>query len=247
MKGSQIRAYAAMNRDPNEYRKNKQSATTALKYIDDSSCECRRLPYSCVSTDEFEQWAIETNFEQWHEEEIERNRFQVDEKYKKIQEMLAKMLQFNNCDDPKKTVRRITVQSSPMCSIPLQQVEEFWASRWSQNPPFEYDNVNQLYPIKEVFNQELNERFIMQLLDLEAMVALITKRGNFSAPGLDGITFPFLKLEKDSAARMIIEMIRFMIFHKKSPTFGKWARQSLFIKQEILMIQETGGQSLSLQ
>jgi hypothetical protein len=80
-----------------------------------------------------------------------------------------------------------------MCSIPPQELEEFWASRWSQNPPFEYDNNNQLYPIRDVFNQELKERVIMQLLDLEALVALISKRGNLSAPGLDDITFPFLK------------------------------------------------------
>jgi hypothetical protein len=62
--------------------------------------------------------------------------------------MADKMIQFNHFDDPKRRVRRITVQSSPMCSIPPRQEEEFWASRWSQNPPFEYDNVNQLYPIK---------------------------------------------------------------------------------------------------
>jgi hypothetical protein len=37
--------------------------------------------------------ALKINFEQWHEEEIERNRFQVDEKYKKTQEMPDKMLQ----------------------------------------------------------------------------------------------------------------------------------------------------------
>jgi hypothetical protein len=140
---------------------------------------------------------------------------------KKSLEMLNKITQFNYCDDPKRTVRRLTVLSSPMCSIPPQEVEEFWASRWSQNPPFEFDYVNQLYPNKEVFNQGLNQRVIMQLLDLEAMVALISKRGNLSTTGLDGITFPFLKLEKDSAARMIIEMIRFMIFHKKIPNIWK--------------------------
>jgi hypothetical protein len=163
-----------MNHNPDEYRKNKQSVTTALKYIADSSCDRTRLPYSCVSTNEFEQWAIQTNFEQWHEEEIERNRFEVDEKYKKTQEMLNKITQFNYCHDPKRTVRRLTVQPSPMCSIPPKQVEELWASRWSQNPDFDYDNVNQLFPIKEVFNQELNERVIMQLLGIEAMIALIS-------------------------------------------------------------------------
>jgi hypothetical protein len=56
MEGSQIRASVAMNRNPDEYRKNKQSAITALKYIADSSFDCTRLPYSCASTNEFEQW-----------------------------------------------------------------------------------------------------------------------------------------------------------------------------------------------
>jgi hypothetical protein len=70
----------------------------------------------------------------------------------------------------------------------------------------------------------------MQLLDLEAMVPLISKRGNLSAPGLYGITFPFLKLEKDSAARMIIEMIRFMIFHKKIPNIWKMGKTILIHK-----------------
>jgi hypothetical protein len=57
----------------------------------------------------------------------------------------------------------------------------------------------------------------MQLLDLEAMVALISKRGNLTAPGLDGIIFPFLKLEKDSAARMIIEMLKIHDFPQENP------------------------------
>jgi hypothetical protein len=72
-----------MNIGSIEYRKNKESEVNALKYIADSSCDRTRLPYDCVSTNEFEQWTIETNFEQWHEEVIERNRYQVDEKYKK--------------------------------------------------------------------------------------------------------------------------------------------------------------------
>jgi hypothetical protein len=44
MEGSQIRTYAAMNQGPDEYRKNKHSAITALKYIADSSCDRTRLP-----------------------------------------------------------------------------------------------------------------------------------------------------------------------------------------------------------
>jgi hypothetical protein len=76
----------------------------------------------------------------------------------------------------------------------------------------------------------MNERVIMQLLDLEAMVRLISKRGNLSAPGLDGITFPFLKLEKESAARMIIAMLRFIILHKKIPDIWKMGKTILIYK-----------------
>jgi hypothetical protein len=50
------------------------------------------------------------------------------------------------------------------------------------------------------------------------MVKFIPKRGNLSAPGLDGITF--LKFEKESAARLLMAMIRFTIFHKKVRKFG---------------------------
>jgi hypothetical protein len=120
--------------------------------------------------------------------------------------------------------------SSPMSSILPQEVEDFWSSRWSQNSDFYYDSINQLFPIKEVFNQELNERVIMQLLDLEAMVAIFSKRSNLSAPVLDGITFPLLKLSKDSVARIIIEMIRFMIFHKKIPNIWKMGKTILIHK-----------------
>jgi hypothetical protein len=71
----------------------------------------------------------------------------------------------------------------------------------------------------------MNKRVIMPLLNIEAMVRLISKRGNLSALGLDGIIFPFLKLEKESATRMIIVMLRFIIFPRKSKIFGKWAKQ----------------------
>jgi hypothetical protein len=62
------------------------------------------------------------------------------------------------------------------------------------------------------------------------MVRLNSKRGNLSAPGLDGITFPFLKLEKESAARMIIAMLLFIILHKKIPDIWKMGKTILIHK-----------------
>jgi hypothetical protein len=112
------------------------------------------------------------------------NSREVDEKYRKVKAAKDRAYQHDYADDPKRTVRRLSVASSPMCAIPPAEVEQFWAGRWSQNPDFDYQQVNQLYPIKRVFDETMNERVIMQFLDLEAMVRLISKRGNLSGPAL---------------------------------------------------------------
>jgi hypothetical protein len=53
----------------------------------------------------------------------------------------------------------------------------------------------------------MNEQIIMELLNKDKLTELIKKRGNQSAPGLDGITFPFLKLEREASAQLIISMM----------------------------------------
>jgi hypothetical protein len=57
------------------------------------------------------------------------------------------------------------------------------------------------------------------------MMKLISKRGNLSAPGLDGITFPFIKLEKESAAELLIAMLHFIIIKRKSQGYGRQGKQ----------------------
>jgi hypothetical protein len=36
-----------------------------------------------------------------------------------------------------------------MYAIPPEEVEQFWAGRWSQNPDFDYEQVIQLYLFRE--------------------------------------------------------------------------------------------------
>jgi hypothetical protein len=50
-------------------------------------------------------------------------------------------------------------------------------------------------PNPKIFNEDINQSISYHLRDLESMVKLILKRGNLSAPSLDGI--PFLKLEEE--------------------------------------------------
>jgi hypothetical protein len=79
-------------------------------------------------------------------------------------------------------------------------------------------------------SKQMNERVIIQLLDLEAMVRLKAKRCNLSTQRFEGNPFPFLKLEKESVTRMIIEMICFMTFHKKIPNIWKMGKTILIYK-----------------
>jgi hypothetical protein len=53
------------------------------------------------------------------------------------------------------------------------------------------------------------------ILWLKQIINLIKKRGNLSAPGLDGITFPFSKLEKEAVENMILQMMKLMLKHSR--------------------------------
>jgi hypothetical protein len=70
----------------------------------------------------------------------------------------------------------------------------------------------------------MNEQIIMELLNKEKLMDLIKKRGNQSAPGLDGIIFPFLKLEKKATALLIISMMRLIISVGKIPKIWKMGK-----------------------
>jgi hypothetical protein len=67
-------------------------------------------------------------------------------------------------------------------------------------------------------------------MDQTQMINLIKKRGNLSALGLDGITFPFLKLEKEAAANMILCMIKLMLKHNRTPDIWKLGKTILIFK-----------------
>jgi hypothetical protein len=139
-------------------------------------------------------------------------------------------LQRDFTDDSKRTVRKISVDPSPMCKIPPSQVEKFWKDRWEQCPDFKQEEVNSRFPIKRFFNMKMNKEMLDDLFNVEKMIALISKRGNLSAPRLDGITFPFLKLEKESAAEMIVEMLKYMVVKKRIPQIWKTAKTILIYK-----------------
>jgi hypothetical protein len=54
-----------------------------------------------------------------------------------------------------------------------------------------------------------------ELLNKAKLKEVITKKENLSAPGLDKLTYPILKYEKDNAAELMIAMRNMMIRTQK--------------------------------
>jgi hypothetical protein len=97
-------------------------------------------------------------------------------------------------------------------------------------PEFNFDYENERFPIKKFLNGESNDMSINDLANKEKMIKLISERGNLSASELEGITFPFLKLEKESAAELLIAMLRFMTVKRKIPRIWKTCKTKLIYK-----------------
>jgi hypothetical protein len=123
---------------------------------------------------------MQVDLEAWESNELLKNELN-DEKYFKIKNRLDQKLQNDYMDDPKRTIRKITVKSSPMCSIEPDIVEQFWKNRWEQNPYFNEEETDDLFPVKRFFEKEMNVQMITDTLDKEKLMELIKKRGNQSA------------------------------------------------------------------
>jgi hypothetical protein len=76
----------------------------------------------------------------------------------------------------------------------------------------------------------MNDILINELANKEQMMKLIAKKGILSAPGINGMTFPFLKLEKESDVELIIRMMRFMIVKSPIPNIWKIGKKILIDK-----------------
>jgi hypothetical protein len=54
-----------------------------------------------------------------------------------------------------------------MYNIPPEDVDKFWRQRWEQNPVFDEDYVNDIFPMKKFFVGEMNNILLDDLTDKE--------------------------------------------------------------------------------
>jgi hypothetical protein len=69
------------------------------------------------------------------------------------------------------------------------------------------------------------------LLDFTKMKELLRTRGNLSVPGLDGITNPLLKLEREKCAKMLVELMKMITKTGFCPAEWESARTILIYKE----------------
>jgi hypothetical protein len=92
------------------------------------------------------------------------------------------------------------------------------------------DDGNNLFEVNSVVNQEISANMRSDLLNTMDMVKAIKRKGNLSAPGPDGLTYPILKIEKERAASMMIELMKMLLKWGKCPICWKRARTILLYK-----------------
>jgi hypothetical protein len=153
-----------------------------------------------------------------------------DEKYIKIKDRLDRKLQDDYIDNPKRTIRKITVKNSPICSIAPDEMEQFWKARWEQSPNFNADETNRLYPVQSFFNKNMNEQIIIEILDKEKMMDLIKKTGKSICFRIRWDDIPFLEIRKRSYSILKIVMIRLIISDGRTLNIWKMGKTILIQK-----------------
>jgi hypothetical protein len=166
----------------------------------------------------------------WRENTLNRIRSEKARKIDKKLDNINRKLQNDFAFDPKRTVRKIINDSSPLCDIEADELERFWSGRWSNEAIFNEDELKDYYEIERFWDNEMNKELVSDLLSEKNMECLIKKRGNLSAPGLDYHTFPVLKLEKRWAARFMCKIMRSMLNQKRCPDEWKKGKTILLYK-----------------
>jgi hypothetical protein len=147
---------------------------------------------------------LDETLDKWTEEvrkEARQPNIEITEKLKGIRQVM-----YNT--DQKKTARLLTNDQTLQCEVKHELLKEFFDDRWKAGEPINRFLEESIYKLKETINEERKKKIMENLIDFTKMKELIRTRGNLSAPGLDGIANPLLKLEREKGAKMLIELMK---------------------------------------
>jgi bisphosphoglycerate-dependent phosphoglycerate mutase len=124
-------------------------------------------------------------------------------------ELIAKektKIRYNFSENAKRTWKRLKQTTGQATKIEPEEFRSHYSKNWeeaSEDINVE-DCSNFLMQSKLVF---VESEMIKELINKDKMKRAITMKANFSAPGLDKLTYPILKYEKEDAAEMMVKIM----------------------------------------
>jgi hypothetical protein len=158
--------------------------------------------------------------EKEEEELIELAERTIEVPYKEWMQKEKTKIRYNFAGDAKRTWNRIKQTCGQATKIKPEVFKEHYEKNWPNAP-------------KEI-NVEENSRFVLQrklvmkesemvsfLQNKNGMMKAIARKGNLSALGINKLTYPILKFEKEDAADLMIKIMTMMIRVQKCPESWK--------------------------
>jgi hypothetical protein len=136
---------------------------------------------------------------------------QRDKELKKISDTFKYKVQSGYFDDPRRTFNMLVKDSLPQCKIPKDQIYHEFSEKWKDDFDGRGCSEIEIFELQSSFDLRTREEFVGELFNLQKMKDLIRTRGNLSAPGMDKLINPIVKLERDSAAEMMVELMKTII------------------------------------
>jgi hypothetical protein len=129
-------------------------------------------------------------------------------------------IRYNFAEDAKRTWNRIKQTCGQATKIKPEVFKEHYEKNWSKAPEEIGIDDNSRFIIQRKLVMKDND-MISFLLNKKGMIKTIARKGNLSAPGLDKLTYPILKFEKEDSADLMIKIMTMMLRVQKFPESWK--------------------------
>ncbi|GMO19738.1 MAG: hypothetical protein Ta2E_10790 [Mycoplasmoidaceae bacterium] len=139
-------------------------------------------------------------------------------------------IQSEYVEDARRTFNRIIKEASPQYDMELEEVKDHFSEKWKKDTNVAKNEDMELYQLPRAFSKETADDMLKELYNKERMLQLIKSRGNLSAPGLDDLTNPILKLDYENTGQMLIILMKTIFQSGVAPADWNKARTILLYK-----------------
>lgn len=132
-------------------------------------------------------------------------------------------------EDPKRCLSwRVTADTSPSCTIPMEVVEEHFTSTWSISTQYDH---NEMWSLPKLIEDEDSKIFEDIILDESLIKSTIISRDPNSAAGPDSISFGVLRSCPNEMSTFLRRLFNAILINQKVPSTWKTSRTVLIYKK----------------